>query len=72
LSALNCEENGVVTIKGVAESMSQVFELVPKLEASPTFKSVTVNYVNQRSIRRGMLIDFQISMEAVDHARNTE
>jgi hypothetical protein len=45
---------------------------VPRLEASAIFGSVTVNYVNQRNIGRGRLIDFQISMEAVGHARKIE
>jgi Tfp pilus assembly PilM family ATPase/Tfp pilus assembly protein PilN len=63
VTLLNFEESGVVTIKGLAEDMSQVFELVPKLEASPVFEGVTVKYVNQRNIGQRSLIDFQVAME---------
>jgi Tfp pilus assembly PilM family ATPase/Tfp pilus assembly protein PilN len=63
LTVLSFEENGQVAVKGVAESMSQVFELVPKLEASDVFNDVAVKYVNQRNVGQKQLIDFQIGME---------
>jgi type IV pilus assembly protein PilM len=49
-----------VTIKGVSPAMSEVFELVPKLENSPYFEKVTTRSANQRKIKGQELTDFQI------------
>ncbi|MFH1220219.1 MAG: pilus assembly protein PilM [Candidatus Eisenbacteria bacterium] len=70
LNLLNSDENRSVTIKGMAGSMSEVLELVPKLEAAPLLKNTTVKYVNQRSIGEGRLVDFQLSFEVSKDERN--
>jgi len=49
-----------VTIKGVSPAMSEVFELVPKLETSPYFEKVTTRSATQRKIKGQELTDFQI------------
>lgn len=49
-----------VTIKGVSPAMSEVFELVPKLENSSYFEKVTTRSATQRKIKGQELTDFQI------------
>lgn len=49
-----------VTLKGVSPAMSDVFGLIPKLEGSPLFASVTSRYATQRKIKGQELTDFHI------------
>lgn len=49
-----------VTIKGVSPAMSEVFDLVPKLENSQYFEKVTTRSATQRKIKGQELTDFQI------------
>ncbi len=55
------EKNRSVTLKGSAKALSDCFELIPKLEASPLFTGVTVKYASKRKMGKGELTDFQIS-----------
>ena len=61
LRAFIYEKNRSVTLKGSAKALSDVFELIPKLEASPLFRGVAVKYASKRKMGKGELTDFQIS-----------
>lgn len=49
-----------VTIKGASPAMSEVFELVPKMENSQYFEKVTTRSATQRKVKGQDLTDFQI------------
>lgn len=49
-----------VNIKGVSPAMSEVFDLVPKLENSAYFEKVTTRSATQRKVKGQELTDFQI------------
>jgi len=54
------DENQGVTIKGASPAMSEVFDLIPKLENSPYFENVTSRYATQRKIKGQELTEFHI------------
>lgn len=58
------EEQGV-TIKGASPAMSEVFDLIPKLENSLYFENVTNRYATQRKIRGQELTEFHIDCSIV-------
>lgn len=49
-----------ITIKGASPAMSEVFDLIPKLEASPYFENVKNRYATQRKIKGQELTEFHI------------
>ena len=49
-----------VTIKGSSPAMSEVFDLIPKLENSAYFENVTSRYATQRRIRGQEITEFHI------------
>lgn len=49
-----------VTVKGASPAMSEVFDLIPKLESSPYFENVTNRYATQRKIKGQELTEFHI------------
>jgi len=61
LRTLVYEKNQSVTLKGTAKALSDCFQLIPKLEASPLFRGVTIKYASKRKMSKGELTDFQIS-----------
>jgi Tfp pilus assembly protein PilN len=71
-TSLTFEESGAATVKGMADQMSQVFELIPRLEDSAVFKGVKVKYANERRVGRRTLIDFEIRMEVSEGAGASE
>lgn len=54
------DEDKGVTIKGTSPAMSEVFDLIPKLENSPYFENVTNRYATQRRIGGQELTEFHI------------
>lgn len=49
-----------VTIKGASPAMSEVFDLIPKLESSPYFEDVTSRYATRRKIKGQEITEFHI------------
>lgn len=49
-----------VTIKGTSPAMSEVFDLIPKLENSPYFENVINRYARQQKLRGQELTEFHI------------
>ncbi len=60
LNALSYERGHVVTIKGTAKELSDVFQLIPVLEKSDCFENVTSQYATKRKINDMECTDFQI------------
>lgn len=54
-----------VTIKGASPAMSEVFDLIPKLENSPYFENVINRYATQRKIRGQELTEFHIDCSII-------
>lgn len=54
-----------VTIKGASPAMSEVFDLIPKLENSPYFENVKSRYATQRKIKGQELTEFHIDCSII-------
>lgn len=54
-----------VTIKGASPAMSEVFDLIPKLENSTYFENVKNRYATQRKIKGQELTEFHIDCSVV-------
>lgn len=60
LRNLSYDFSGRVSVKGMAKSMAQIFEWLPKLEASPLFYRVKTKYTRKVKVRGKEYADFQI------------
>ncbi|MFC2140623.1 pilus assembly protein PilM [Candidatus Auribacterota bacterium] len=60
LAALSFEKDESLILKGVADNMSKVFDLIPRLEKSPYLENVVSKYATKREIKGKELIEFQL------------
>jgi Tfp pilus assembly PilM family ATPase len=63
LSSVNLDDAGVVSIQGVSDSMSKVFNFVTALEASPLFEGVKTKSTSTRKDRGKEVAAFEIVMK---------
>ena len=61
ISGFSANDDGAISIRGISESMSGVFDAVALLEKSPRFKNVKVIFTNKRKLAQQEIVDFQIS-----------
>ncbi|MFH1776421.1 MAG: pilus assembly protein PilM [Candidatus Omnitrophota bacterium] len=60
ITAISFEKNDKLILKGQAEAMSDVFNLVMKLEEAAMFTNVKTKYTTKRRIKDKELTDFEI------------
>ncbi len=60
LSALSYERGHTVVIKGTAQDLSAVFDLIPALEKSDHFENVTSQYASKKRVGEKEIADFQL------------
>ena len=60
IRTLSYSDQGHVSFKGIAPAIAPVFELIPKLEASPLFSKVKTRYTRKVKVRGKEYADFQI------------
>jgi len=60
LAAFMFDETKYIVIKGTAENMSDVFELIPQLEVSDLFEKVSSRGVKRRKVGKKEVVDFEI------------
>jgi len=60
LAAFMFDETKYIVIKGTAENMSDVFELIPQLEESDLFEKVSSRGVKRRKVGKKEVVDFEI------------
>jgi len=63
LTEFDLEENGSISLQGIAYIMSDVFNFQGLLEKSPRFKNVEVKYTRKRNTRLGEITDFRITCQ---------
>ena len=57
----SANDDGAVSIRGISEEMSGVFDAVALLEKSARFKNVKVIFTNKRKLAQQEIVDFQVS-----------
>ncbi|MCB1194594.1 pilus assembly protein PilM [bacterium] len=72
LSAFLYDETKYIVIKGTAENMSEVFDLIPKLENSPYFEKVSSRGVKRRKVADKEVIDFEIQCSLIKDDSETQ
>jgi|GEM_PF-2154169 len=65
ISAFLYDESKYIIIKGTANNMSEVFDLIPKLEDSPYFEKVSSRGVKRRKVEDKEVVDFEIQCSLV-------
>lgn len=60
LTAMVYEENGPLTIRGIAQKLSSVFNAVDGLNKSNIFSDVKVRYATRKQLANGESVDFEI------------
>ncbi len=60
LSSLNIDLDKFLILKGEADNLPEIFNLVSALEKSPYFENVRVRYATKRRMRDLIVTDFQI------------
>lgn len=63
LSAVNMDDAGTITLQGISESMSKVFNFVTSLEASPLFEGVKTKSTATKKDRGKEVAAFEIVMK---------
>ena len=63
LSLFSFEADEKVTLKGSSPTMTEVLDLIPKLESSQLFRNVTVQYLNKRRVKDKEFVDFLIQLQ---------
>jgi len=66
LTTLAYDKGNTLVLKGLAKEMSDVFDLIPKLEKSVYLENVISKYATKRKIEREELIDFQLQCGIVE------
>jgi len=61
LITLNFDGKNRLTVRGVSDSMSEVFRLVSALEDSNYFKNVKTKYATKSKVEGRELTDFEIT-----------
>lgn len=59
------DESKYIVIKGTANSMSEVFDLIPTLENSPFFEKVSSRGVKRRKVGKKEVVDFEIQCSII-------
>jgi len=59
------DESKYIVIKGTANNMSEVFDLIPTLENSPFFEKVSSRGVKRRKVGKKEVVDFEIQCSII-------
>ncbi len=65
LSAINIDDTGMVSIQGVSNSISEVYNFVTALQASPLFQGVKAKSTSSKKDRGKEVTSFEIIMKVV-------
>lgn len=65
LAAFLYDETKYIVIKGTADTMSDVFDLIPQLENSPYFEKVSSRGVKRRKVGPKEVVDFEIQCSLI-------
>ncbi len=65
LSGFLYDETKYIIIKGTADTMSNVFDLIPTIEDSPYFEKVSSRGVNRRKVGSKEVVDFEIQCSLI-------
>ncbi len=64
------DESKYIVIKGTANSMSEVFDLIPTLENSPFFEKVSSRGVKRRKVGKKEVVDFEIQCSTIKEEKD--